>query len=80
MNTFPLSKSIGILLFLFLVISGLYFTQEFFVPVAIAGILAMLFLPISRRIERSGINRAVASILCILILLAVIAGIASLLS
>lgn len=52
MNTSPLSKSVGILLLLFLLIGGLYFTREFTIPVAIAGLLSMLFLPLSRRFEK----------------------------
>lgn len=75
-----LLKSIAVLFLFFVIISGLYFTKEFFVPVAIAGILSMLFVPLSRRLENKGINRAVASVICILILLAVVAGITALIS
>ncbi|MEJ7736701.1 MAG: AI-2E family transporter [Chitinophagaceae bacterium] len=80
MNTFPLSKSVSVLLLLFLLIGGLYFTREFAVPVAIAGLLSMLLVPLSRRFEKKGMNRAVATLLCILVMLLVIAGIAALIA
>lgn len=82
MKTIPsaLAKGVAILLLFFLVISGLYFAKEFLVPVAFAGILSMLFLPLCRRFESKGMNRAWASILCILIFLIVLAGIVALIS
>lgn len=79
MSTFPLSKAIQVLFFLFLVFAGLYFAKPFLVPIAFAGLLSMLFLPISRRLERKGVNRGIATLLCILMLLAVVAGIIALL-
>ncbi len=75
-----LLKSIAVLFLFFVIISGLYFSREFFVPVAIAGILSMLFVPLSLRLENKGVNRAFASILCILLLLLVVAGIVALIS
>ncbi len=80
MNRSLLLKSIAVLFLFFLVIAGLYFTKDFFVPVAIAGILAMLFVPLSRRLEKMGWNKALATLTCIFILLAVIAGIVALIS
>jgi predicted PurR-regulated permease PerM len=79
MSTIPLPKAIQVLFFFFLVFAGLYFAKPFLVPVAFAGLLSMLFLPISRRLERRGLNRGVATLLCILILLAVVAAIVTLL-
>jgi len=64
-----LSKSIAVLFFAFLVISGLHFASEFLIPLAIAALLAMLFVPLSRWFESRNSGRAVAGILCILILL-----------
>ena len=74
-----LTRTLKVLLLFFLVICGLYFGRPFLIPVAFAGILAMLFLPLSRRIEKRGINKALAAIICILILLAFFAGIGALL-
>ena len=75
-----LTRSISLLFFAFLVISGMYFAREFLIPVAIASLLAMLFLPLSRWFESKGSNRVVSSIFCVLVLLAGIAGIVALLS
>ncbi len=75
-----LSKSISILFFSFLVISGMYFGREFLIPIAIASLLAMLFVPLSRWFESKGIGRALASLFCVLTLLLGIAGVIALLS
>ncbi len=58
----------------------MYFGREFLIPIAIASLLAMLFLPLSRWLERKGINRGVGSLFCVLILLLGIAGVVALLS
>lgn len=79
MSTLPLSKAIQVLFFLFLVFAGLYFAKPFLVPIAFAGLLSMLFLPLSRRLERRGVSRGLATLLCILMLLAVVAGLIALL-
>lgn len=79
MSTFPLSKVIQVLLFFFLAIAGLYYARPFLVPVAFAGLLSMLFLPLSRKMEGKGVNRAVATLLCILLLVGALAGIVALL-
>ena len=75
-----LTKTIKILFFLFLVICGLFFGRSFLIPVAFAGILAMLFLPLSRKLESKGMNKAVAAILCILLLVIFFAGVGALLA
>ncbi len=75
-----LSRSISILFFSFLVISGMYFGREFLIPIAIASLLAMLFVPLSRWFEGKGIGRALACLLCVLTLLTGIAGVITLLS
>src|SRR5215204_1617641 len=75
-----LTRTTKVLFLFFLVICGLYFGRPFLIPVAFAGILAMLFLPLSRRMEKRGINKALAAIICILILLGFFAGIGALLA
>lgn len=75
-----LSKSISVILFSFLVISGLYFAREFLVPLSISALLAMLFMPLCRYFESKNMSRAVASVLCVLILLLSIGCITALLS
>lgn len=79
MQAQSLSRSIQILFLFFLVFAGLYFAKPFLVPFIIAGILAMLFLPLSRKIEKKGINRGLAALFCVLILVAVMAGVITLL-
>lgn len=76
MNQRPtlLSRSVQTLLLLFLVFAGLYFSRSFLVPIALAGVIAMLFLPLCRWLESKGMNRAVSSVICILILLIVVSG------
>ena len=75
-----LGRSIYILVFLFLVFGALYYAKNFLIPIAFAGILAMLLLPVSRRLENLGLHRGLAIFLCLLLLIAVITGILMLLS
>ena len=78
MQTQSLTRTIQILFLFFLIVCGLYFAKPFLVPFAIAGILSMLLLPMSQRLESKGFNRALAAVVCILVFLLVIAGIFSL--
>ena len=80
MNVQSLYKSVAVLLLLVFAIGGLHFAKEFLVPLAIAGILSMLFVPLSRRFEKRGMKRGVAALLCVLILVLVAAGVVALLS
>ena len=58
----------------------MYFGRQFLIPIAIASLLAMLFLPLSRWFESKGIGRGIAAIFCVLLLLLGIVGVISLLS
>lgn len=80
MHTLSLSRSLQIILLFILVLAGIHFAKPFLVPFTIAGILAMLFLPLCRRFEKKGINRGLSVFFCILILLSVMAGIIALVS
>lgn len=64
----------------FLIICGLYFARPFLIPVTIACLLAMLLLPVARKLESLGIKRAISIILCIVLFMLVIMGITTLLS
>ncbi|RYY22793.1 MAG: AI-2E family transporter [Sphingobacteriaceae bacterium] len=75
-----LTRAVQTLFLLFLVFAGLYFTKSFLVPIALAGVLAMLFLPLSKWLEKKGVNRTVAAVICVLILLVVVVGFVSLVS
>jgi predicted PurR-regulated permease PerM len=79
MQTQSLTRTIQILFLFFLIICGFYFAKPFLVPFSMAGILSMLLLPLSRRMESKGVNRALAAVICILLFLLVIAGILTLL-
>ncbi len=61
--TISLSSVIKKIVIIFLVISGLYFGQEFLIPLAIGGILATLFLPFCNWIEKKKIPKAIAVLL-----------------
>ncbi len=80
MRTDHLTRSIKILLLFFLVFGGLYFTKSFLVPVVFGGVLAMLFMPLCRWLEGKGLRRWLASIICVLLLLVLLAGVATLLA
>lgn len=71
-QTTSLAKAVQYLLLIFLLFAGLYFSAGILMPIALAGILAMLFLPFSRWLEKKGINRTVGAVICILLLLSVI--------
>lgn len=75
-----LQKSISVLFFSFLVISGLYFARQFLIPLAISALIAMLLVPLSKWLENLGINRLMAALICLLSLLIIVGGIVFLLS
>jgi predicted PurR-regulated permease PerM len=54
------------LLVLFLVFSGLYFAREFLMPLAIGGVLAALFLPMTQWLERKKVPSLLAALACLL--------------
>ncbi len=68
------------LFFLFLVIAGLYYAQEFLIPLVIATILATLFLPFSNWMETKKLPRWAAAFICLLLLILFIAGVGALIS
>ena len=70
--TSSLFRAVLFLLFVFLFVAGLYFAKPFLVPLCFGGLLAMLFLPMSRWLERKHFPRALAIIVCILTFLSVI--------
>jgi predicted PurR-regulated permease PerM len=74
MKSFPLKNTVLTVFLLFMIVCALYFGKPFFVPFAIAGILSMLFLPVSRRLEKS-MSRGFAAITCILLLVVAVAAV-----
>ncbi|RCH55790.1 AI-2E family transporter [Mucilaginibacter hurinus] len=75
-----LQRSVLVLFLFFLIFSGLYFSKEFLVPIAISAILAMLFIGFSNFLERRGISRAFSALFSMLVLLISIGLIVFLLS
>ena len=67
------------LLLLFLIFSGLYYAQEFLIPLCIGGILATLFLPFGNWMQRKKITKGLAVFISLLALLLLIFLIISLL-
>ncbi|MDP1727844.1 MAG: AI-2E family transporter [Bacteroidota bacterium] len=67
------------LLVLFLVFAGLHFAKEFLMPIAIGTVLATLFLPFCKWMERKKVPKALATFICLLVLLLGVAGIGALL-
>lgn len=74
-----LNKSIKILLFIFLAAVILHYGKPFFVPLTIAALLSMLFMPLSAKMEKRGINKAISVILCTLLVVIFFSGIVALL-
>lgn len=70
-----LNKFNQILLMGFLLFGGLYFGQKFLIPVFIAALLAMLLLPICKKLENIGWKRPFAILVSILIFLAILTGV-----
>ena len=58
----------------FLFFGGLYFARDFLIPVSIAALMAMVMLPINRRLESWGLARSIAIIICIIIIILIVAG------
>jgi predicted PurR-regulated permease PerM len=75
-----LFKTVALLLILVLGVIILKFGKPFLVPLAFAAILSMLLLPICNWLQKKGVNKAVATILSILVLVGVFAGILAFLS
>lgn len=75
MNSFRLDRSWQVLLFLFLLISGLYFAKPILAPLCFALLFSLLFMPLCRRLDAFGIPRGLSIVICILLFLAIVAGI-----
>ncbi len=76
----PLIKINLVLLLFFLVIGGLYFARAFLIPLAYAVIFAMLLAPLCQKLESKGINKLIASIMCIGLVLVIFLGLGAMLS
>jgi len=80
MNKILLTKTIQILLLVVLTLLILYVGRGFLVPIALAGLLSMLFLPLGTWLEKKGLNRGLSTLVCVLTLITVIGVVITLLS
>jgi predicted PurR-regulated permease PerM len=69
-----LAKAFRILSILVLIVVILVYTRPFLVPLAFAGVIAMLLLPVARWLERKGINKVISILLAIFLFLLFFAG------
>lgn len=70
-----LLRIIYIQCFIVLTIAMLYFAKPVCMPLALAGMFALVFLPMCRWLEHKGCSTVVASILCGVILALLISGV-----
>jgi predicted PurR-regulated permease PerM len=63
------------LLILFIFFVGIYFGKDFIMPIAIGVVLSALFLPFCKWLQKKGVPRVLAPLLCVLALLLFVAGI-----
>jgi predicted PurR-regulated permease PerM len=68
------------LMLLLLILAGLYYAKEFLIPLSVGAVIATLFLPLSRWLEKRNVARGLAVIICLLLLILAIVGIGILLS
>ena len=77
--TTSLSSVIKKLMLVFLIFAGLYFAKDFLMPLCIGGILATLFLPFCKWMEKKNISRTIAVLICLTVLILIIIVLFSLL-
>jgi predicted PurR-regulated permease PerM len=75
-----LNKWVKILLLVFLAAMILFHGRPFFVPLTIAALLSMLLLPVSEKLQRWGVNKAIAISLSVLLIVLFFSGIIALLA
>ena len=80
LQTSPLQKVVLFLLLGFLIVGAMYFAKPFLVPLCFGGLLAMLFLPLSRWFESKKIPKGLSILLCIIIFSGLVTGIIWLIS
>jgi predicted PurR-regulated permease PerM len=77
---YPLIKYTLLLLFAFLFFQGLFLARQFLIPFSLAALMAMLMLPVCKKLEKWKFNRGIAIGFCILIILLILAGLVFLFS
>ena len=80
MNKSLLTRTVLIFLAIVLLGTILYFGRPFLVPIALAGLLSMLLLPLATWFEKKNMGRGLSTFLSVLVLVAGIGGMLTLLS
>jgi predicted PurR-regulated permease PerM len=74
LRTYPAPTWAGVGIFLLLLLAGMAYAREFLMPVALAFLLALVFTPVRRFLNRHGLPSWAAAVLVVGVLLAVIIG------
>lgn len=67
------------LLIIFLVLAGLHFAKYFLMPLTVGAVIATLFLPLSKWLEKKDVPRVLSVLICLIILLSALTIVGSLL-
>jgi len=68
-----LFKALAIVALILLIVVALIFGKPFLVPLTFAALLSMLLLPVTRWLERKGLNKALSTLAAIILLLVFVA-------
>jgi len=74
LSTYPAASWAGIGIFILLLLAGIAYAREFLMPVVLAFLLALVFTPVRRFLNRHGVPSWAAAILVVGTLLTVIIG------
>ena len=77
--TISTSSIIKKLFILFLVFAGLHYAKDFLMPLTIGAVMATIFLPFCKWLERMKFPKIFAVTICVLVLLLFIGGVFTLL-
>ncbi len=80
MKAISIHKTKDVLQVVILAVVALYFGRSFLVPLAFGILLAMLLLPVCRKLEQWGVGRVGAVFLCILLILLFLLGVLAVIS
>jgi predicted PurR-regulated permease PerM len=74
LRTYPAASWAGVGIFILLLLASMAYAREFLMPVALAFLLALVFTPVRRFLNRRGVPSWAAAILVVGVLLAVLIG------
>jgi predicted PurR-regulated permease PerM len=70
-----IQRPLYIVFFFFLGSAAMFFAKPFLVPLCFGGLLSMLFLPVSRWLQRKGLIKGLAILTCVIAFVAIIVAI-----